>query len=116
MTSGPVGFEQAKAFYLHPDMIYWRQLAVKSLIFGLPMFVCSLGCMLFIKYVTRNPERHIIAWLAFVLFSIFACILLRVGFVHQHVFNHKYYTGASVRPLLTEMGSTTASSMRSNKS
>lgn len=112
VTSGPLGFEAARAFYLNPTMTYWRQFAVKALIFGLPMFMCAIGCMLFVRYVNRNPERHIIAWITLCIFCTFAIILLRVGYVHQHVFNQKYYTGANVRPLLTEIETSNGSHSR----
>mmetsp|Transcript_28454 Transcript_28454/g.60341 ORF Transcript_28454/g.60341 Transcript_28454/m.60341 type:complete len:272 (-) Transcript_28454:36-851(-) len=106
MTSGPIGFESARSFYLDQNMTYYRQLSAKGLIWGLPMFVLSVGCMLFVKFDDANSERKVTAWCTFATFLAFAVCLFRVGLKHQMVFDSKYrYTGAGVRPLLTEMDS-----------
>merc|ERR1740138_2015770 len=79
MTSGPIGFESARSFYIDPNMTYYRQLSAKGLIWGLPMFVLSVGCMVFVKFGDANADRRITAWLTFASFAAFACCLFRVG-------------------------------------
>merc|ERR1712232_860483 len=66
MTSGSIGFESARAFYLEPRLTYWRQYSARALLFGLPMFLVSLGCMLFVKFDTQ--DFRVRAWLTFIAF------------------------------------------------
>mmetsp|Transcript_35169 Transcript_35169/g.109503 ORF Transcript_35169/g.109503 Transcript_35169/m.109503 type:complete len:269 (-) Transcript_35169:98-904(-) len=103
MTSGPVGFESARSFYLDSNMTYWRQLSAKALIWGMPMFVLSIGCMLFVKFYDKNRNLQVESWLTFLSFLAFAAFLLRIGIVSQRTFASKYYVGSGLRPLLADM-------------
>jgi len=105
MTSGPVGFESARSFYLDPNMTYWRQLSAKSLIWGMPMFMLSIGCMLFVKFYDNNSNLQIRAWATLISFVVVSLFLLRIGIVTQRTFASKYYAGSGVRPLLADMDS-----------
>mmetsp|Transcript_52646 Transcript_52646/g.122541 ORF Transcript_52646/g.122541 Transcript_52646/m.122541 type:complete len:288 (-) Transcript_52646:12-875(-) len=110
MTSGPVGFESARAFYLDSNMTFWRQFSAKALIWGMPMFVLSIGCMLFVKFDERNADLPIRAWVTLVSFTFVAGCLLRIGVVTQRTFNSKYCSGHGVRPLLASLESSTDAS------
>eukprot|EP00408_Alexandrium_pacificum_P031292 CAMPEP_0171274506 /NCGR_PEP_ID=MMETSP0790-20130122/62848_1 /TAXON_ID=2925 /ORGANISM="Alexandrium catenella, Strain OF101" /LENGTH=255 /DNA_ID=CAMNT_0011743553 /DNA_START=1 /DNA_END=768 /DNA_ORIENTATION=- len=103
MTSGPIGFESARSFYLDPNMTYWRQLSAKSLIWGMPMFMLSVGCMLFVKFYDQNSNLKIRAWGTLLSFVAMAVFLLRIGIVTQRTFASKYYVGNAVRPLLADV-------------
>jgi len=112
MTSGPVGFESARSFYLDSNMTYWRQLAAKSLMWGMPMFVLSVGCMLFVKFYERNKDLPITSFVTLLSFVICAGCLLRIGIVTQRTFASKYYVGSGVRPLLENIETATATPRR----
>merc|ERR1712037_179054 len=104
MTSGPIGFETARSFYLDTKMTYYRQLSAKGLIWGMPMFILSTGCMLFGKLDGASASQAIVAWVTIVSFLVFSICLFRVGLQHRLTFDCKYrFTGTGVKPLLTEM-------------
>lgn len=106
MTAGPAGFESAKAFYLDSHTTYWRQLSAHYLIKGMPLFLWSVGMMLFTKIRVENTTDsfHIVAWLSLVFFSFTAALLLHVGNQHQRAFDDKYHVGhETLRPLVTAM-------------
>merc|ERR1712217_891720 len=104
MTSGPIGFESARAFYLDRDMTYWRQWSVKALVWGLPLLILSTGCMLSVQLahgtVDKNAQTHIVcdtvACLTFLTFAAFAIWLFRLGLLPQRTFNRKYLTESNV--------------------
>lgn len=50
MTSGPTGFETAASYYLNPNMVAWRHLAIKGMLLSLPMFVAQCGLRLVVKF------------------------------------------------------------------
>merc|ERR1711920_1182863 len=106
MTAGAIGFESAKAFYLEPRLTYWRHISAKSLLFGLPLFLVSVGCMLFVEFDNRRfPIR---AWVTFISFSTVAALLLRIGLLHAQLFSRKYYKSSAVRPLLEVVNESSA--------
>merc|ERR1719498_1988752 len=42
-TAGPTGFEMATSYYLNPNIVAWRHLAIKCLLLSLPLFLVSTG-------------------------------------------------------------------------
>lgn len=54
MTAGTNGFELARLFYLHPEMIYRRHRAVTLLGWGLVLLLVASGGMLYVKFGREN--------------------------------------------------------------
>jgi len=50
MTAGTNGFELARSFYMHPDMVQMRHRSVKFLARALIMLLLSSGGMLYVKF------------------------------------------------------------------
>jgi len=50
MTAGPNGFEMATSYYLNRNMVVWRHMAVKCMLFSLPMFLISSGIRMLVKF------------------------------------------------------------------
>merc|ERR1712232_15845 len=42
-TAGPTGFEMATSYYLNPNIVAWRHIAVKCMLNSLPLFLISTG-------------------------------------------------------------------------
>ncbi|CAK0860598.1 unnamed protein product [Prorocentrum cordatum] len=93
MTAGQVGFESAKTFYLDEDMTWWRQFSVKGLIWGMPLFVMSVGCMLVIKMDGDRALQEYFSYSVLVLFTGFALFVYRIARAHESLFRRKYYIG-----------------------
>lgn len=114
MTAGPIGFESSRLFYLDPDITYWRHMAAMGLIVGMPIFLLSIGFMLFVTFDTHHKVRargsydslvqHTFSWITLLCFVVFSVWLLRLGLTHKQTFNRLYFQGRSgIRPLLTVM-------------
>jgi len=95
MTAGQVGFESARSFYLDQDMVWWRHLSVKGLIWGMPLFVMSVGCLLVIKVHNRLYRVNAVLVVGMVaLFLGFAVFVYKIARSNEILFRAKYYTGA----------------------
>jgi len=108
MTSGPVGFESARGFYKDPKMTEYRSRAALGLIIGLPLFLLSIGCMIYVKFDLAEADRdttlrHIVCLGSFAIFLCMALCVLRVGMDHQRVFSSKCRMSSSVTPLLQRL-------------
>jgi len=97
MTAGPTGFELASNFYLHPDMVKLRHVAVKCLGLGLPLLLFSTGCALYVKICEDVPptvfagiEAHPVANVALVVFTLGSLVLFYVASKHDRVFHAEY--------------------------
>jgi len=97
-TAGPTGFELAKAFYLHPDVVSWRHFGIKCLGYGLPTMLFSTGCMLYVKfaedrgiYFQIHGVRVAPLGLAtLVVFTIGSVVLFYIAAKHDAVFHREY--------------------------
>merc|ERR1712187_811569 len=113
MTAGPTGFELAADFYKDRNMVRWRHRAVFCVKWNMPLFLLSLGFLLYVKfYKEGNPKpggeptvetSRIYQVLAVsVLLSFLASFFLTASIVmtHSSVFEANYQRG---RPLLDKM-------------
>lgn len=107
MTAGQIGFESARSFYLDEQMVWWRQLSVKGLIWGMPLFVLSVGCLLITKVhgpVVRVNLVLIVGML--ILFLGFALFVYKIARSNEFLFRQKYYAGShSMGHLLLDLES-----------
>jgi hypothetical protein len=93
MTANAIGFESSKEFYLDPEMCRWRHMSVKGLIWGMPLFVLSVGCMLSIKAEGSEQFKKIFSSVVLVIFFVFACLVGRISHFHETLFRRKYRIG-----------------------
>merc|ERR1712232_1489414 len=49
-TAGPTGFEMATSYYLNPNIVAWRHLAIKCMLFSMPMFLVSTGLRVAVNF------------------------------------------------------------------
>jgi hypothetical protein len=89
MTSGQLGFDSAKSFYLNPRMMKWRKVSVMGLTMGMPLFVMSVGCMLVVKMDQDQNHQRKIACGLLVVFVLFAAFVLHIARDHRDVFKEK---------------------------
>lgn len=49
-TAGPTGFEMATSYYLNPNIVSWRHIAVKGMLHSLPLFLISTGLRIAVNF------------------------------------------------------------------
>merc|ERR1719223_2638146 len=49
-TAGPTGFEMATSYYLNPNIVSWRHIAVKGMLHSLPLFLISTGFRIAVNF------------------------------------------------------------------
>jgi len=49
-TAGPTGFEMATSYYLNPNIVSWRHIAIKGMLNSLPLFLISTGLRIEINF------------------------------------------------------------------
>merc|ERR1712187_198770 len=49
-TAGPTGFEMATSYYLNPNIVCWRHVAVKCMLNSLPLFLVSTGIRIEVNF------------------------------------------------------------------
>jgi len=100
MTSGPLGFESAKSFYLDPEMTGFRKQAANGLLWGLPAFLLGEGCELYMKDQMGVDEDDVKpqalphrmgGFVILACFIFMSCYIWRIGRRHQQIFNMRYY-------------------------
>lgn len=60
MTGGPTGFENAKLYYLHPSIVYYRHVAIRLMLNGLWIFLVGAALRLFTKFAEDSESAP--AW------------------------------------------------------
>merc|ERR1719188_2319846 len=82
-TAGPTGFEMAASYYLNPNIVAWRHIAVKSMLYSLPLFLVSSGMRIEVHFERvaaeptppSLPEARAIGLFFMVLYVIIAIVL-----------------------------------------
>mmetsp|Transcript_2209 Transcript_2209/g.4941 ORF Transcript_2209/g.4941 Transcript_2209/m.4941 type:complete len:221 (-) Transcript_2209:155-817(-) len=102
LTAGPSGFEIAKSYYLNPNIVTMRHMAVKGFLCSLPLFVASTGCMVFVVFTKAgNP---VLAIPTFALLAIASAALCFVNMKHSSIFKERYMLAkAHEQPLLSHV-------------
>merc|ERR1711959_653922 len=57
-TAGPTGFEMATSYYLNPNIVSWRHIAIKCMLHSLPLFLISTGMRIAINF-DRAAEKPV---------------------------------------------------------
>merc|ERR1719484_202957 len=55
-TAGPTGFEMASSYYLNPNIVSWRHLAIKCMLYSLPLFLISSGLRIEVHFERSAVE------------------------------------------------------------
>jgi len=97
-TAGPTGFEMATSYYLNPNIVAWRHIAVKCMLNSLPLFLISTGIRIEVNFdrqagepepPTQDSARH----LGFIFMSMYAAMGVLVWYIHtKHIaiFKERY--------------------------
>merc|ERR1712032_131330 len=97
-TAGPTGFEMATSYYLNPNIIAWRHLAVKSMLTSLPLFLVSTGIRIMVNFDREaidleDPSQSMARRLGFaflLLYSLMAVVVYYVHYKHTQIFRERY--------------------------
>merc|ERR1719424_2560003 len=55
-SAGPTGFEMATSYYLNPNIVAWRHIAIKGMLHSLPLFLISTGMRIEINFDRAASE------------------------------------------------------------
>merc|ERR1719160_519794 len=55
-TAGPTGFEMATSYYLNPNIVSWRHIAIKGMLHSLPLFLISTGIRIQVNFDRAAAE------------------------------------------------------------
>ncbi|CAE7815402.1 unnamed protein product [Symbiodinium sp. CCMP2456] len=97
-TAGPTGFEIAASYYLNPNIVAWRHLAVKCLLNGLALFLFSTGIRVAVSFEAEAHQQpqmaettaHILGVVVLLVFTAGAALLTYIHWKHQAVFRANY--------------------------
>ena len=98
-TAGPTGFEIAASYYLNPNIVTYRHLAVKCLLNGLALFLFSTGLRVAVSFEMETGKEmpkmeegtaHILGLFVLVVFSGAAAMLTFIHWKHQAIFRTNY--------------------------
>lgn len=102
MTAGPTGFDKAKKFYEDQAMWLWRERAVRCMTWALALFMGSQGLLLTMKFhkdgISDEDKARVepaylydfCSLIVFIVFMVFAFILVIVARSHQRTFDIYY--------------------------
>ena len=91
-TAGPTGFEIAASYYLNPNIVAYRHLAVKCLLNGLALFLFSTGIRVAVSFETETGKEvpkmeeqtaHVLGVIVVIVFSCAAATLTYIHRKHQ---------------------------------
>jgi len=97
-TAGPTGFEMATSYYLNPNIVSWRHIAIKGMLHSLPLFLISTGLRIEINFdaaaVTPAPPPF---WVAraigityMVVYSLMGMVVWYLHNKHTAIFRERY--------------------------
>jgi hypothetical protein len=98
-TAGPTGFEMATSYYLNPNIVCWRHVAVKCMLNSLPLFLVSTGIRIEVNFERQAgieppaPSQYSARCLGFSFMAMYAVMGLIVAYVHQKhmaIFRERY--------------------------
>ena len=98
-TAGPTGFEIAASYYLNPNIVAYRHLAVKCLLNGLALFLFSTGIRVAVSFELETDQKvprmaeTTADILCVVVLAVFTCAALTLSYIHmkhQAVFKANY--------------------------
>lgn len=104
-TAGPTGFEMATSYYLNPNIVSWRHVAIKGMLHSLPLFLVSTGLRVCINFdrAAQGEQALPPAWwearvlgLSFMaLYSFCGVLVWYVHHKHMAIFRERYAVARS---------------------
>lgn len=97
-TAGPTGFEMATSYYLNPNIVSWRHIAIKGMLHSLPLFLISTGLRIEINFdrAAAEPAPPPL-WLARSIGLMYMALYILMGIVvwylhtkHTAIFRERY--------------------------
>jgi hypothetical protein len=87
-TAGPTGFEMATAYYLNPNIVSWRHIAVKSMLHSLPLFLISTGMRIAVNFdrvaiKPSGPSFWTARLIGFFCMAVYMAMGIVVWYLHQ---------------------------------
>merc|ERR1712046_34130 len=97
-TAGPTGFEMAASYYLNPNIVSWRHIAIKCMLHSLPLFLISTGMRIEVNF-DRAADKPLPPpfWVARLIGLIYMALYFVMGLVlwylhrkHTAIFRERY--------------------------
>lgn len=97
-TAGPTGFEMASSYYLNPNIVSWRHLAIKCMLHSLPLFLVATGMRIEVNF-DRAAEKplHPPFWAARLIGTFYMLMYILMAIVvwylhqkHTAIFRERY--------------------------
>jgi len=97
-TAGPTGFEMATSYYLNPNIVSLRHIAVKCMLNSLPLFLISTGVRIEINFERQVVEPvppspwsiRCIGFIFMILYSTMGLVVWYIHSKHMAVFRERY--------------------------
>jgi len=97
-TAGPTGFEMATSYYLNPNIIAWRHIAIKAMLYSLPLFLVSTGMRIQMNYDRAGekpvpPHWSTARMTGLVFMAIYIAMAFTVWYIHSKhmaIFRERY--------------------------
>jgi len=97
-TAGPTGFEMATSYYLNPNIVSWRHIAIKAMLYSLPLFLVSTGMRIEMNYDRAGEKPVPPKWATarvtgLTVLAIYVAMGLAVWYIHNKhmaVFRERY--------------------------
>merc|ERR1712173_412078 len=86
-TAGPTGFEMATSYYLNPNIVCWRHLAIKCMLGSLPLFPVSTGIRIDVNFEreatdTPDPSAFSARMLGFFFMAVYILMAVIIKYIH----------------------------------
>merc|ERR1719162_2860292 len=83
-----MGFEMATSYYLNPNIVAWRHLAIKCLLLSLPLFLVSTGLQIEVSMgssarVAQRPSLRMARAWGFSIMGLFCFMGMVVWYIHS---------------------------------
>merc|ERR1719313_2176089 len=97
-TAGPTGFEMATSYYLNPNIISWRHIAIKAMLYSLPLFLVSTGMRIEMNYDRAGEKPVPPKWatarmtglIFMAIYMVMAVTLWYIHNKHMAIFRERY--------------------------
>lgn len=111
-TAGPTGFEMATSYYLNPNIVSWRHLAIKGMLGSLPLFLISSGMRIEVHFARASLKPAAPTWYEarcigsffMAVYFLMAVVVWYIHGKHMAVFRERYELARkSEAPFLTHV-------------
>jgi hypothetical protein len=97
-TAGPTGFEMASSYYLNPNIVSWRHIAIKCMLHSLPLFLISTGMRIAVNFdMEAEKPLHLSFWGArffglfyMTVFTLMGVVVWYLHHKHTAIFRERY--------------------------